>query len=266
MSIEYEVQDQIATVTINNPERLNALDEEHLEGLLDAFRRVATDVSIRAVILTGQGEKAFIAGANIKQMSTMPQEEAMRFARLGHAVGDAIERSPQPVIAAVSGFALGGGCELALACDIRIASTTAIFAQPEVGLGIPPGWGGTQRLPRLVGRGIASELIFTGRRVKADEALRIGLVNAVHEPDSLMSKVRELASSIVVNSPAAVRLSKRLIVRAADAHPSAGLAEEAHAFAESFGSPDQREGMGAFVEKRTPEFHDELKLEIEGDA
>jgi len=266
VSIEYEVSDQIATVTIDNPERLNALDEEHLQGLLQAFNDAASDSSVRAIILTGAGEKAFVAGANIKQMSVMSSEEALRFARLGHAVGAAIERVPQPVIAAIHGFALGGGCELALACDIRLASTTAVFAQPEVGLGIPPGWGGTQRLPKLVGKGVASELIFTGRRVKADEALRIGLVNAVHDVEDLMPKAREMALSIAANSPAAVRLSKRLIVRSGDAHPSAGLAEEAHAFAEAFGSPGQREGMGAFVEKRKPVFRDEPHLEIEGDA
>lgn len=259
VSIEYDVRDRVATVTINNPDRLNALDEEHLNGLLDAFRQAASDASVRAIILTGAGEKAFVAGANIKQMATMSPEEAMRFGRLGHAVGAAIERAPQPVIAAIHGFALGGGCELALACDIRVAATTAVFAQPEVGLGIPPGWGGTQRLPRLVGKGVASEMIFTGRRVKAEEALRIGLVNAVHEPDELMDKAREMAAGIAANSPSAVRLSKRLIARAADAHPSAGLAEEAHAFAESFGTPDQREGMGAFVEKRKPEFGDGIE-------
>lgn len=266
MSVEYDVRDNIAEVTINSPDRLNALDEEHLEGLLDAFRNAAADESVRAIILTGAGDKAFVAGANIKQMSTMSSAEAMRFGRLGHAVGAAIEHTPQPVIAAISGFALGGGCELALACDIRIASSTAVFAQPEVGLGIPPGWGGTQRLPRLVGKGIASELIFTGRRIKSDEALRIGLVNGVYEPADIMDKAREMAATIAGNSPAAVRLSKRLIARSEDAHPSAGLAEEAHAFAETFGSPDQREGMTAFVEKRKPVFRDEARFEVEGDV
>lgn len=266
MSIDYEVNQQIATITINNPDRLNALDEEHLEGLLHAFRNAGTDASVRAIVLTGVGEKAFVAGANIKRMSTMSAAAAMRFARLGHAVSSAIERAPQPVIAAISGFALGGGCELALACDIRIASTTAIFAQPEVGLGIPPGWGGTQRMPRLVGKGIASELVFTGRRVKADEALRIGLVNMVCEPGEVLERAEETARAIAANSPAAVRLSKRLIARADDAHPSAALAEEAHAFAEVFGSADQQEGMGAFVEKRKPVFSDSPHLEAEGDA
>lgn len=266
MSIDSNVHEQTATITINNPDRLNALDVDHLEALLGAFRDVDGDASVRAIILTGAGEKAFVAGANIKQMLTMSPEEAMRFARLGHAVGTAIERTPQPVIAAVNGFALGGGCELALACDIRICSTNAVFAQPEVGLGIPPGWGGTQRLPRAVGKGIASELIFTGRRIKADEALRIGLVNAVHAPETLLEHAWELAAEIVANSPVAVRLSKRLIARSADAHPSAGLAEEAHAFAELFGSHDQQEGMKAFLEKRKPAFEDEPHLEVEGEA
>jgi len=263
MSVDVQVGDRIATITIANPERHNALDTAHLTDLLGAFRAAAEDASIRAIILTGAGERAFVAGANIKEMVGLSAAEAMAFGRLGHAVGSAIERTPQPVIAAVNGFALGGGCEIALACDIRIASTNAVFAQPEVGLGIPPGWGGTQRLPRLVGKGIASELIFTGRHVKADEALRIGLVNAVYEPEHLLDEAGKLATSIATNSPAAVRLSKRLIARADDAHPSAGLSEEAHAFAEIFGSHDQREGMGAFLEKRTPVFEDEPRLVLE---
>ena len=266
MGIDTITSEQIATITINHPEQLNALDTTHLERLLDAFRAVATDAGVRAVILTGAGEKAFVAGANIKEMSTMSPADAMRFGRLGHAVGTAIERTPQPVVAAINGFALGGGCELALACDIRICSSNAVFAQPEVGLGIPPGWGGTQRLPRIVGKGIASELIFTGRRIRADEALRIGLVNAVHEPESLMEHARVLAREIAANSPAAVRLSKRLIARAQDAHPSSGLAEEAHGFAEAFGSHHQQEGMSAFIEKRKPVFENEAHLELERDA
>ena len=266
MSVDSRVSEQIATITINNPDRLNALDTDHLEALLTAFRAAVGDARIRAIILTGAGEKAFVAGANIKEMLAMPPAEAMRFARLGHAVGAAIERAPQPVIAAINGVALGGGCELALACDIRICSTNAVFAQPEVGLGIPPGWGATQRLSRIVGKGVASELIFTGRRIKADEALRIGLVSAVHQQDRLMEHAEQLGREITANSPAAVRLSKRLIARAEDAHPSAGLAEEAHAFAEVFGSHDQQEGMNAFLEKRTPVFRDEPHLELEGDA
>lgn len=256
MSIDLAIDQHIATVTINNPDRLNALDEQHLNDLLMTFRSIARNGSVRAVVLTGAGDRAFVAGADIKRMSTKSADEALEFGRLGHAVAAEIERLPQPVIVAINGFALGGGCELSLAADIRVCSTNAVFAQPEVGLGIPPGWGGTQRLPRLVGKGMAAELIYTGRRVKADEALRIGLVNSVHEPDMLMDFARELARSIAANSPAAVRLSKRLIAESCEGHPSAGLAEEAKAFASVFGSHDQREGMSAFLEKRTAEFED----------
>lgn len=266
MSIDLAVTDGIATVTINNPDKLNALDVDHLESLLGTFRSLATDTSVRAVILTGAGDRAFVAGANIKRMSTFSHDEGLQFGRLGHAVAAQIERLPQPVIAAIRGFALGGGTELALACDIRICANDAVFAQPEVGLGIPPGWGGTQRLPRIVGKGMASELIFTGRRIKADEALRIGLVNSVHEPQMLMDFATELAKSIAANSPVAVRASKHLIARAFDGHPASGLAEEAHAFADAFETADQREGMGAFVEKRKPAFGDIANRDEEGKA
>lgn len=266
MSIDTSIANRIATITINDPDRLNALDGEHLEGMLTAVHSVATDTGVRAIIITGAGEKAFVAGAHIKQMASMSGTDAMRFGRLGQEVASAIERSPQPVIAAVNGYALGGGCELALACDIRICSKNAVFGQPETGLGIPPGWGGTQRLPRVVGKGIASELIYTGRRISATEAFRIGLVNAVHEPGTLMEHARALAGEIAANSPMAVRLSKRLIARSADSHPSAGLAEEVHAFAEVFGSADQQEGMRAFIEKRKPVFENEPQLRLEGRA
>jgi enoyl-CoA hydratase len=266
MSIDLSLSEHIATITIANEARRNALDTAHLQDLLGVVNTVALDASVHAVILTGAGDRAFIAGANIKEMAELDRAMAMAFGRLGHAVGTAIERAPQPVIAAVNGFALGGGCEIALACDVRIASTNAVFAQPEVGLGIPPGWGGTQRLPRLVGRGMAAELIFSGRHVDAGEALRIGLVNSVHEPETLMERAVDLARAIAKNSPMAVRLAKRLIARADDAHPSAGLAEEAHAFAEVFGSHDQLEGMAAFLEKRTPAFSDEAYLPMEREA
>lgn len=254
MSIGLSVNENIATVTIDNPDRMNALDIEDLENLLETFRVLGRRDDVRVVILTGAGERAFVAGANIKRMATFTREQGLEFGRLGHAVASEIERMPQPVIAAIRGFALGGGSELAIACDIRICATDAVFAQPEVGLGIPPGWGGTQRLPRIVGKGMASELIFSGRRIKADEALRIGLVNSVHEPDTLMDFAMELAKSIAGNSPAAVRASKQLIARASDGHPASGLAEEAHAFAACFGTGEQREGMNAFVEKRKPVF------------
>ena len=256
MSIDVSTNGPIATITINNPDELNALDVAHLRDLVAAFEGLAARTDVRVVLLTGAGQRAFVAGANIKRMSVMSKAEAKEFGDLGHAVARAIEATPQPVIAVINGFALGGGCELSLACDIRVASTTAVFAQPEVSLGIPPGWGGSQRLPRLVGKGIASELIFTGRRVKADEALRIGLVNQVVEPDQLVVAATALAQSIAKNSPSAVYASKKLIAGAFDADFDAALTNEAAVFADAFEGHDQREGMTAFVEKRAAEFED----------
>lgn len=256
MSIDLVVEGTIATITINNPDALNALDNDHLQDLVSTFKEVGSRDDVRVVLLTGAGDRAFVAGANIKRMSTMSRSEAREFGRLGHAVGRAIEAAPQPVIAVINGFALGGGCELALACDIRVCSDTAVFAQPEVTLGIPPGWGGSQRLPRLVGKGVASELIFTGRRVKAEEALRIGLVNAVYEKDQLFEKATHLATTIAENSPEAVRTSKMLIAAAYSESVNEGLIQEAEAFADAFEGADQREGMAAFVEKRKAAFAD----------
>jgi len=254
MGIDLQREGAVATVTINQPERLNALNAELLGELLAIVRTVREDASIRAVILTGAGERAFVAGADIKAMSTMTSDEALAFARLAHAVMNAIDALPIPVIAAVNGFALGGGTELALAADIRIASENAVFAQPEVSLGIIPGWGGTQRLTRLVGEGIAAELIFTGRRVAADEALRIGLVSAVVSQEDLLSHATSMADTIAANAGGAVRTAKRLIRRSRESGAQAALAEEARAFADLFGTHDQREGMTAFVEKRAAEF------------
>ncbi len=256
MSIDVSTNGPIATITINNPDELNALDVQHLRDLVTAFEDISARADVRVVLLTGAGERAFVAGANIKRMSVMSKAEAREFGDLGHAVGRAIEATPQPVIAVINGFALGGGCELSLACDIRIASTTAVFAQPEVSLGIPAGWGGSQRLPRLVGKGIASELIFTGRRVKADEAIRIGLVNQVVEVSELISAATALAELISRNSPSAVRASKQLIANAFDADFDAALTNEAAVFADAFEEHDQREGMTAFVEKRSAVFED----------
>lgn len=256
MSIDLVVDGTIATITINNPDALNALDNDHLQDLVSTFKDVGGRNDVRVLMLTGAGDRAFVAGANIKRMSTMSRSEAREFGRLGHVVGRAIESTPQPVIAVINGFALGGGCELALACDIRVCSDTAVFAQPEVSLGIPPGWGGSQRLPRLVGKGIASELIFTGRRVKADEALRIGLVNAVYEKEQLLENATQLATTIAENSPEAVRSSKMLIAVAYSESVDEGLIQEAETFADAFEGADQREGMSAFVEKRKAAFAD----------
>jgi enoyl-CoA hydratase len=254
MAVEVEIADGIATVTMNRPEALNAFNSEQLRAMIDALRQVRDDASVRCVILTGAGERAFAAGADIKEMVQKSQEEGLVFGRLGHEMANLAEGMSKPTIAAVNGFALGGGSEIALACDIRIASENAVFAQPEVSLGIPPGWGGTQRLTRLVGPGLAAEIILTGRRVRADEALRIGLVNAVHPLEQLMSEARKLATAIANQSPRAVSAAKTLMQIAFNGDTRAGLDTELRLFAQAFGTEDQREGMTAFVEKRAPSF------------
>ncbi len=254
MGIDVERRGRVAIITVDQPDKLNALNGDRLGALHAALREIDGDAGVHCVILTGGGQRSFIAGADVRAMATMSSDEALAFARLGHAVASKIETMTQPVITAVNGYALGGGCELALACDIRIASETAVFAQPEVGLGIPPGWGGTQRLPRLVGAGVAAELIYTGRRVDAAEALRIGLVNAVYPAAELMNRALEMANLIAANGPKAVQVSKRLIGMSSAANPSSGLATEARLFADGFGSAEQREGMTAFLEKRKPSF------------
>lgn len=255
MAIDLEqIEAGIAVVTVSRPESLNALNADELRLLISRLGEVKADSSIRALILTGAGDRAFVAGADIKAMATMSSEEGREFGTLGHTAANAIEALPQPVIAAVNGFALGGGCELALACDIRIASEKAVFAQPEVSLGIPPGWGASQRLPRLVGPGVAAELILTGRRVKADEALRIGFVNAVVPAEELLTKAKEVARSIAANSPMAVRAAKQLMRLAFNGNTARGLEAELEAFGLAFGTDDQREGMAAFVEKRVASF------------
>lgn len=254
MPIQVVQENMVAVVTVDRPERLNALNTQALQELLESFERLARDSSVRAIIVTGAGDRAFIAGADIAEMKDKGPSEALAFARLGQAVCSAIEAAPQPVIAAINGYALGGGCEIALACDIRLASETAVLGQPEVTLGVPPGWGGTQRLPRVIGPGLARELIYTGRRVGAQEALRIGLVNAVYPPGELLERARALAADIARNAPVAVRLSKEAIRRGLDVDLETGLALEAQAFALAFSTADQREGMSAFLEKRSPEF------------
>ncbi len=253
MAVRIERDGAVALVTMSRPEALNAFDTEQLEALRDAVVEVAGDRSIRCAILTGEG-RAFAAGADIKEMAAKSAQEGLAFGQLGHGVGLAINAAPQPWIAAINGHALGGGCEVALACDIRLASEAATLGQPEVGLGILPGWGATQRLTRLVGPGVASELIFTGRRLKAAEARELGLVNAVYPAEELMDRAREMATAIAANSPTAVAASKRMIALALDGPLSNGLAREAETFALSFGTADQREGMTAFVEKRAAAF------------
>jgi enoyl-CoA hydratase len=256
MAVEIDVSGGIAFVTMSRPKALNAFNTEQLRLMIESLKKVRDDPTVRCVILTGAGERAFAAGADIKEMAGKTPEEGLEFALLGHAMTNLAESMPKPTIAAVNGFALGGGSELALACDIRIASENAVFAQPEVSLGIPPGWGATQRLTRLVGPGLAAEIIFTGRRVKADEALRIGLVNAVYPADQLRAEAMRLAETIAIQSPRAVAAAKSLMQLAFNGQIASGLDTEARLFAEAFGTPDKREGMNAFIEKRAPDFTD----------
>jgi enoyl-CoA hydratase len=245
-------EDAVAVITIDRQEAMNALDVATLTELRDRLRDHAGDDQTRVVILTGAGEKAFVAGADIKYMSGLDVDQAKEWGALGHETGRLLETMPKPTIAAVNGFALGGGCELALACDIRYAASGAKLGQPEVNLGIIPGWGGTQRLARVCGLGVAKELIFTGRIVDAEEALRIGLVNAVHDP--VLDKARETARLLAAKSPIALRLMKDLANRALGGDHSQNLEAEGEAFGELFASEDAKEGMTAFVEKRDPVF------------
>jgi enoyl-CoA hydratase len=242
----------VAILTVDRQEALNALDVATLTELRDRLRDVADADEVRAVILTGAGEKAFVAGADINYMSGLDVEQAKAWGALGHEAGRLLETMPKPTIAAVNGFALGGGCELALACDIRYAASSAKLGQPEVNLGIIPGWGGTQRLARVCGLGIAKELIFTGRVVGAEEALRIGLVNAVHDP--VLDKARETAALLASKSPISLRVMKELANRSLGGDHASNLDAEGESFGELFSSDDAKEGMTAFVEKREAVF------------
>jgi enoyl-CoA hydratase len=242
----------VAVLTVDRQDALNALDVATLTELRDRLQEVAADDDVRVVILTGAGEKAFVAGADIKYMSGLDVEQAKAWGALGHEAGRLLETMPKPTIAAVNGFALGGGCELALACDIRYAASSAKLGQPEVNLGIIPGWGGTQRLARVCGLGVAKELIFTGRVIGADEALRIGLVNGVHDP--VLDQAGETAVLLASKSPIALRLMKDLANRALGGDHNANLDSESQTFGELFASYDAKEGMTAFVEKREPVF------------
>jgi enoyl-CoA hydratase len=254
VAVDVVIENFVATVTMNRPEALNAFNPEQMRAVIEAFNGLRDDDRVRVAVLTGAGERSFAAGADIKKMANMTSDEGFAFGRLGHELANAVERFPRPVIAAVNGYALGGGCEIALASDIRLASENAVFAQPEVTLGIPPGWGGSQRLTRLIGPGLAAEMIYTGRRVKADEALKLGLVNAVYPLPELLPAARALADAIAKNSPRAMTQSKQLIRLALNGSIDDGLAAEANAFGEAFETEDQREGMGAFVEKRAATF------------
>ncbi len=252
MAVEVKRDGAVAVVTVARPEVLNALNRATNEELLRVARELTHDSAVRAVVLTGAGEKAFVAGADIAEFRTLTPEEARQSSWLGRKVIEAIEGAPQPWIAAVNGFALGGGCELALGCDIRFAADNARFGQPEVGLGITPGWGGTQRLPREVGNGWASYLCLSGRLIDAAQALSIGLVQAVFPVAELLPEALKLARELAARPPLAVRYIKSQIHHALNVDIEAGHEIERDLFALAFASDDAREGMSAFLEKREP--------------
>ena len=252
-NIKYEVSESIGYVTINRPKALNALNMDVLKDLYAAFTAIEADENVKAVILTGEG-KAFVAGADIAQMSQLNALEGREMMIMGHKVMNLIEAVEKPVIAAVNGFALGGGCELAMACDIRIASEKAKFAQPEVGLGIIPGFGGTQRLARLVGKGMAKYMIMTAEMISAAEAYRIGLVEKVAAPEELMDEAVRVAKTIASKAPIAIATAKTAINNGFDMDMKSASKFEIETFTAAFGSEDKTEGMAAFLEKRAPEF------------
>ena len=254
MAIDVDRRAAVAIVTVNRPEALNALDLEHLRELHDRLRELADDGGARVVVLTGAGDRAFIAGADIKHMQHLSVLEAREWGGLGHATAELLERMGKPTIAAVNGWALGGGCELALACDLRFAARSARLGQPEVDIGILPGWGGSQRLARTTTLGFAKELILTGRNVDAEEAERRGLVNAVFDPGRLLEQTLEVADALAAKSPIALRYAKEATNAALQGAHEANLRQEANLFAMAFSTSDQAEGMAAFVEKRRPEF------------
>ena len=246
--IKYSEDNDIATITISRPKALNALNSLVLDELSQALEMVDT-AKINVLIITGDGEKSFVAGADIQEMSALTKKQGEAFSAKGNEVFRKIETFEIPVIAAINGYALGGGCEIALSCDIRFASDNAIFGQPEVGLGITPGFGGTQRLARIVGIGMAKQMIFTGQNIKAEEALKIGLVNAVYPLQELMNEAKKLAQTIAKNSRFAVRQSKKAINEGLQVSIDKGIKIEEELFGECFDDPEQKERMQKFLER-----------------
>ncbi|MWG36878.1 enoyl-CoA hydratase/isomerase family protein [Halomarina oriensis] len=248
--IRRERTGDVLTLTVDRPDALNALNTEVLEDLLDAIE----SADARVLVLTGAGDDAFVAGADISYMQDLSTAEAQEYAELGHAVTDAIEQYPGPVVAAVNGYAFGGGCELALAADLRVASNTAVLGQTEIDLGIVPGWGGTQRLTRIVGDATARRMVFFGERVDAEDAQRLGLVGEVVAQDELDDYVAEMARELAEKPAFALQSAKEALNQVHEMPQSAGLAFERRLWSGLFGTHDQREGMEAFVEKRDPDF------------
>ena len=246
--IKYEEEGMVAVLTINRPKALNALNSQVLDELDKTLDNVDLN-KIRALIITGAGEKSFVAGADIGEMSSLTKEQGKAFGKKGNDVFRKLETFPIPVIAAINGFALGGGCEISMSCDIRICSDNAIFGQPEVGLGITPGFGGTQRLARLVGQGMAKQMIYTGRNIKADEAYRIGLVNAVYPQNELLNEAKKMAETIARQAPIAVRNAKKAINDGLQVDMDKAIEIEEELFGNCFETEDQRAGMGNFLEK-----------------
>ena len=249
--VELNCEGAVGVITINRPEALNALNPQVLAELKAAFEAVDQN-TVRCVILTGAGEKSFVAGADIGSMSTMTKAEGEAFGKLGNDIFLMIESFPLPVIAAVNGFALGGGCEIAMSCDIRICSDNAMFGQPEVGLGITPGFGGTQRLARLVGMGMAKQLLYTARNIDATEALRIGLVNAVYPQAELMDAAKKMAATIAKNAPIAVRACKKAVNEGMQVSIDKAVVIEEKLFGDCFETHDQVEGMACFLSREKP--------------
>ena len=254
MLIKSKIEKLIGYLIINRPESLNAMNNQVLDELTMKFNELISDSNVRVIIISGAGDKAFIAGADIKLMQGMNKKEALNFAKKGHLLTSLIENSNKPVIAAVNGYAFGGGSELALSCHLRIASENAIFSQPEVKIGLLPGWGGTQRLPRIIGKGIANEIILTGMNISAERAYEIGLVNKVVKKDDLISSCKKIADSIIRNSPNAINESIKLVNISSNLNLKAGLEIEAKRFSNLFETDETSEGLTAFVQKRPPKY------------
>jgi len=253
-NIVYEVNEGIATITFNRPKALNALNGALLAELSQALDEIAADEAIRVLILTGAGEKSFVAGADISELATFDSLKAKAFARRGHNIINKLQQLPITVIAAVNGFALGGGTEISIACDFIYASENAKFGQPEINLGVIPGFGGTQRLPRLIGTNMAKELILTGKMISAAEALQLGLANKVVAHDSLMDEVMKTARVIASKGKVSLREAKQAVDKGMDVDLASGCSIEIDAFALCYASPDAKEGTSAFLEKRQAEF------------